>query len=166
MPLAAAVRAATARGEYQKAERLLRVPVPQVLFRSRAGVHYLLARGDCLLASGRARAALRDFHTCRDLLAEWGVEAGEIVDWRGPAADAVRCLAAGEAGEAGSDPIAVLTRAERRVAVLAADGCTNRGIAARLYVTPSTVEQHLTSVYRKLRVRSRAGLVELVEGRG
>ncbi|WP_210589329.1 LuxR family transcriptional regulator [Streptomyces sp. GESEQ-35] len=162
MPLAAAVRAATARGAYQKAERLLRVPVPEVLFRSRAGVHYLLARGGCLLASGRARAALRDFHTCRDLLAEWGVEAGEAVDWRGPAAEAVRSLAAGEAGR---DPIAVLTRAERRVAVLAADGCTNRGIAARLYVTPSTVEQHLTSVYRKLRVRSRAGLVELVGGR-
>lgn len=66
------------------------------------------------------------------------------------------------AGGPDSDPAAVLTRAERRVAVLAADGCTNRAIAARLYVTPSTVEQHLTSVYRKLRVRSREDLAKLV----
>ncbi|MGB8943965.1 MAG: LuxR C-terminal-related transcriptional regulator [Streptomyces sp.] len=34
-------------------------------------------------------------------------------------------------------------------------------MAARLYVTPSTVEQHLTRIYRKLRVTSRAGLADL-----
>ncbi|MCP9994535.1 LuxR C-terminal-related transcriptional regulator [Streptomyces werraensis] len=30
-----------------------------------------------------------------------------------------------------------------------------------MYVTPSTVEQHLTHVYRKLRVRSRGDLAKL-----
>jgi DNA-binding CsgD family transcriptional regulator/energy-coupling factor transporter ATP-binding protein EcfA2 len=159
MPLAAAVRAATARQAYQEAGRLMRIPVPEGMFRSRAGLHYLLARGGFLLACGRAQAALGDFHLCRDLLTEWGVEAGEALDWQGPAAQAARCLSAGGPD---SDPAAVLTRAERRVAVLAADGCTNRAIAARLYVTPSTVEQHLTSAYRKLRVRSREDLAKLV----
>ena len=45
-----------------------------------------------------------------------------------------------------------LSEAEQRVALLAAQGLTNRQIAARLFVTVSTVEQHLTKVYRKLRV--------------
>ncbi|WP_189958800.1 helix-turn-helix transcriptional regulator [Streptomyces alanosinicus] len=51
-----------------------------------------------------------------------------------------------------------LSDAEQRVAALAAEGLTNRGIAARLGVTVSTVEQHLTRVYRKLGVTSRADL--------
>ncbi|CAO5238361.1 helix-turn-helix transcriptional regulator [Frankia sp. AgKG'84/4] len=51
-----------------------------------------------------------------------------------------------------------LTDAERRVAALAALGHTNGEIADRLYITTSTVEQHLTRVYRKLNVRSRADL--------
>ncbi|WUC40364.1 helix-turn-helix transcriptional regulator (plasmid) [Streptomyces sp. NBC_00557] len=51
-----------------------------------------------------------------------------------------------------------LTDAERRVAALAAEGLTNRGVAARLGVTVSTVEQHLTRVYRKLGVSGRAEL--------
>lgn len=50
---------------------------------------------------------------------------------------------------------AQLSDSEKRVAVLAACGHTNRDIAARLYVTVSTVEQHLTRVYRKLRIGGR-----------
>ncbi|WP_158613083.1 LuxR family transcriptional regulator [Nocardiopsis sp. Huas11] len=51
-----------------------------------------------------------------------------------------------------------LTRAERRVAALAALGYTNKEIEAKLFITVSTVEQHLTRVYRKLNVRRRADL--------
>jgi ATP/maltotriose-dependent transcriptional regulator MalT len=56
------------------------------------------------------------------------------------------------------DKITTLTGAERRVAVLAAQGRSNRDIAKELYVTVSTVEQHLTRVYRKLKVTRREGL--------
>ncbi|MQY20196.1 helix-turn-helix transcriptional regulator [Nocardia macrotermitis] len=52
----------------------------------------------------------------------------------------------------------VLSAAERRVVMLAARGRTNREIAAELYITVSTVEQHLTRVYRKLRVKGRGDL--------
>ncbi|MQY06295.1 ATP-binding protein [Actinomadura macrotermitis] len=55
-------------------------------------------------------------------------------------------------------PLGGLTGSERRVASLAVLGYTNREIAARLFVTPSTVEQHLTRVYRKLGVRHRREL--------
>ncbi|MFF0307716.1 AAA family ATPase [Streptosporangium sp. NPDC004379] len=60
-------------------------------------------------------------------------------------------------GEApGVQPI--LSDAERRVAALAADGYSNRDISAKLHITVSTVEQHLTRVYRKLSVSRRADL--------
>lgn len=52
----------------------------------------------------------------------------------------------------------LLSGAERRVAVLAAEGLTNREIALKLAVAPSTVEQHLTRVFRKLGVRTRQQL--------
>jgi ATP/maltotriose-dependent transcriptional regulator MalT len=51
-----------------------------------------------------------------------------------------------------------LSKAEWRVACLASAGRSNRQIADELYVTRSTVEQHLTRVYRKLGVSSRADL--------
>lgn len=54
--------------------------------------------------------------------------------------------------------IGSLTESERRVASLAVLGYTNREIALRLYITASTVEQHLTRVYRKLGVRRRKDL--------
>lgn len=53
---------------------------------------------------------------------------------------------------------ASLTRAEERVAVLASSGMSNRTIATELSVTLRTVELHLTKVYRKLHIRSRAAL--------
>ena len=54
--------------------------------------------------------------------------------------------------------VAALTASERRVADLAAAGETNRDIAQALYVTPKTVEVHLSNAYRKLGIRSRREL--------
>ncbi len=51
-----------------------------------------------------------------------------------------------------------LTESELRVAELAAAGLTNREVAARLYVSPKTVEANLARVYRKLGIHSRAEL--------
>jgi DNA-binding CsgD family transcriptional regulator/tetratricopeptide (TPR) repeat protein len=51
-----------------------------------------------------------------------------------------------------------LTPSELRVAEMAAEGPTNREIAQALFVTPKTVEVHLSSVYRKLEISSRAQL--------
>jgi DNA-binding NarL/FixJ family response regulator len=51
-----------------------------------------------------------------------------------------------------------LTPSERRVAGLAVEGMTNREIAQSLFVTPKTIEVHLSNVYRKLDVKSRREL--------
>ena len=51
-----------------------------------------------------------------------------------------------------------LTETETQVAVLAARGRSNKEIAAELFMGLSTVEMHLSRVYRKLEIRSRSGL--------
>jgi DNA-binding CsgD family transcriptional regulator len=51
-----------------------------------------------------------------------------------------------------------LTEAERRVVSLAAEGRSNKEIAAALVMSVRTVESHLSHVYRKLGIRSRAAL--------
>jgi len=54
----------------------------------------------------------------------------------------------------------VLTPADERVAGLAADGLSNKEIAARLFVSVNTVERHLSHAYAKLGVTSRAKLTQ------
>ena len=51
-----------------------------------------------------------------------------------------------------------LTPSERKVAALVAQGQTNREVAAELVLSEKTVESHLSHVYRKLGLRSRAEL--------
>ena len=57
-----------------------------------------------------------------------------------------------------------LTASERRVAELATQGLTNREIAQLLFITTRTVEGHLTSVFRKLRIDSRDALRSALVG--
>ena len=54
-----------------------------------------------------------------------------------------------------------LTPQELQVALQVAEGRTNRDVAAALFLSPKTVEFHLTRVYRKLNIHSRAELVRL-----
>jgi DNA-binding CsgD family transcriptional regulator len=56
-----------------------------------------------------------------------------------------------------------LTAAERRVALLVAEGRTNREVAAALFLGERTVASHLTHIYAKLGVRSRTELARKVQ---
>jgi DNA-binding CsgD family transcriptional regulator len=58
-----------------------------------------------------------------------------------------------------------LTPQEFQIAALVAEGITNREVAGRLYLSPKTVEFHLSHVYRKLHVRSRGELIRLLAAR-
>jgi hypothetical protein len=265
LPLSAAVMSAAARGDVEQAEALLGLPVPDEMFHTPCGLHYIYARGWYYLSMGRPQAALCEFELCGRLMAEWGIFFPTFALWRLGAArahlllddpgraarlveeqlaltpsghhrtrgHALRFLAAarggdlalldesarllensgdrlglawtmaalsderqrlGESGEAkmlafrahvlaqqcgaeirraadateeeeagGATVLGELSDAQRRVAALAAAGYSNREISAKLHITVSTVEQHLTRVYRKLRVE-RGGLRWVFEG--
>jgi DNA-binding CsgD family transcriptional regulator len=67
----------------------------------------------------------------------------------------------------GRSPASVeLTETERQVAELAAQGRTNKQIAAELYMGLSTVESHLSHVYRKLGVRRAELAAQLSKAQG
>lgn len=112
----------------------------------------LFAQGRQLVAAGergRARACLR--------------EAADVAERKG----ALRLVALAEQAlrESGArGPVTAasgsgaLTGSERRIAELAADGRTNTEIAELLHLARRTVETHLTSTYRKLRIRRRTEL--------
>ncbi len=268
LPLGTMILACTRTGRLDEASRRLAQSVPESMFQSRYGLHYLFARGHYYLATNHCHAALADFLSGGELMQAWGLDVPGLAPWRTGAAEAwlrlgnpdqarklihdqlarpgatgphtrglsLRLLA--EAGPAArrpqllaealelfeecgdryeqarvladtsqahyvlgdsrrarmlsrrarhmanqcdavplsqellsasaelqsgpaveeSDETAALTESERRVASLAVRGYTNREIAAKLYVTPSTVEQHLTRVYRKQGVKHRRDL--------
>ena len=71
--------------------------------------------------------------------------------------------AAAENPQADAKPPGLLSDAEMRVTSLAAQGYTNREISGKLFITVSTVEQHLTRAYRKLNIRHRQELPTSLE---
>lgn len=71
-----------------------------------------------------------------------------------------RGLTAEEAREA----IGLLTPRERQIAKLLLQGVPNHGIAERLNLSVRTVENHRTSLYRKLRVNSYGELKRILGG--
>jgi DNA-binding NarL/FixJ family response regulator len=68
---------------------------------------------------------------------------------------APRCASSGER-------LGALTKTERRVALLLADGHTNRAAAAELVVSPHTVAAHARSIFEKLGISSRVALARAV----
>jgi len=76
--------------------------------------------------------------------------------------------------EAASDEVASqpgedrrLRKREREVAELVAEGLTNAAIAERLFISPRTVSTHLTKIYERLGIKSRASLTRwVVQQRG
>jgi transcriptional regulator of acetoin/glycerol metabolism len=59
-----------------------------------------------------------------------------------------------------------LTPAERDVAKIIAEGATNREAAARLYLSPHTIDFHLRQIFRKLGLASRVELTRFVVSLG
>jgi DNA-binding CsgD family transcriptional regulator/HEPN domain-containing protein len=111
-----------------------------------------LAFGERLRRDGRRREARAHLETAQAMFEEIGASAW--VDRAATELDAsgARRRPAEEAREH-------LTPRELQIAVAVAEGRSNREVAAELFLTPKTVEYHLTRVYRKLGVRSRTELV-------
>lgn len=111
-------------------------------------------RGRSLLALGVARRRAKERRSAREAL----VEARDLFRalgarlWEERAAAELARI--GGRAPSGSE----LTPVERRVAELVAAGRSNKEVASALYLSPRTVEGHLSRVYGKLGVRSRVEL--------
>ena len=86
------------------------------------------------------------------------VSAGALLSLR-PEAAAVGAEPPARSPEAGWS---CLTPTERSVAVIIAEGTTNREAAARLYLSRHTIDYHLRQIFRKLGVTSRVELTRVV----
>jgi DNA-binding CsgD family transcriptional regulator len=107
------------------------------------------------LRRGRAR------NQSRDALAEAarGFEQLAAPGWAAQA----RSEAARISGRSRSD--GDLTPIEQQVADLVATGLPNKDVAAQLFISPKTVESHLSRIYAKTGVKSRTELAALRSGR-
>jgi DNA-binding NarL/FixJ family response regulator len=115
----------------------------------------LLISGAGRMSPATARAAGASGFVSKD----W--EAGEI-------AAAVKMVGLGMTmfPPKAEQPSPMLTEREREVLDLIAAGSTNREIAERLYLSPHTVKEHTSALYRKLRARNRAEAVQRAQRLG
>lgn len=139
---------AAARGTVDEAASLLEEAVAQ---HAHAGDRFGQARAQ--LALGVVRRRQRQKRDARDAIgaALAGFERLGAATWIGKARAELGRIGGRRRAEG-------LTAAERRVAALVAEGRTNREVAATLFLGERTVETHLSHVYAKLGVRSRAEL--------
>jgi DNA-binding NarL/FixJ family response regulator len=82
-------------------------------------------------------------------------------------ARAVRMVGLGlDVFEPEGEPAGGLSEREREVLGLVAAGRTNREIAGELYLSPHTVKEHTSALYRKLGARNRADAVQRAQRLG
>ncbi len=118
------------------------------------------------LDAGAAGFLLKDASTDELVVAIRAVaEGGLVIDPR-VARAAMRPPAPASPTDAGGSepdsPLALLTRAERQVAVLVATGATNSEVAAELVLAEGTVKNRVSSLLRKLGQRDRTALALLL----
>ena len=85
-PLASAILAATATSRTGGRRNLLAIPTLEAMFDTPFGLLYLHARGSYYLSTGRLHAALDDFQSCGERMANWTLDIPALVPWRTAAA--------------------------------------------------------------------------------
>ncbi|HET8969293.1 MAG TPA: LuxR C-terminal-related transcriptional regulator, partial [Gaiellaceae bacterium] len=129
----------------------------------------LAAQGDmpfeharALLGLGIAQRRAKQRSTARETLEEAAARFEELgaVLWAERARGELKRIS-GRAATPGA-----LTPAEQRVAVLVAEGKTNKEVAAALFLSDRTVEGHLARIFGKLGIRHRTEVARALQTRG
>jgi DNA-binding NarL/FixJ family response regulator len=117
--------------------------------RASPSTRVLLISGAGRMSAAAARAAGASGFVSKDL------DASEVVS-------AVRMVGLGMTMFApkADQPEPMFSEREREVLALIAAGSTNREIAEQLYLSPHTVKEHTSALYRKLHARNRAEAVQ------
>ena len=123
------------------------------------GAPYL--RGLALLDSG-VEEGIRE---ALDVFDRLGARAASDIAKRRLRDLGVTAIPRGRRATTRGDPLG-LTPREREVLELIGEGATNADIAARLVISPKTVDNHVTSVFSKLGVDNRRAAAELLTGVG
>jgi len=152
---------AVARGQPEQAERALREgcrACDRDAFPFHRGL-LDLEYGRCLARLDRRKAAITAVRAADQVFT--ALAACPFTE-----AASVELTALGVRPRGGGDPdLPGLTAQELRVARLVATGLSNREAAARLYLSPKTIEFHLASVFTKLGVHHRHQLAARIHGR-
>jgi pimeloyl-ACP methyl ester carboxylesterase/DNA-binding CsgD family transcriptional regulator len=143
-----AVRLLSERAHTDIGELLARVRTPTLVIHARGDEVVPLAEGK-RLASGIAGADFVEIDSRNHVLLAhepaWSEFKRLVLEFSGVSADRTRLA---------DDP--VLTRREREILALLSEGLSNADIGRRLFVSPKTIRNHLTAVFRKLGVSTRA----------
>ncbi|WP_018681057.1 AAA family ATPase [Actinokineospora enzanensis] len=124
---------------------------PMAVYAARAHLVY----GEWLRRAGRRKEARIELRHAHSALSALGAEA-----FAGRAAQELR--ATGEQARRRSSSAAdSLTVQEVHIARLVADGATSKEVAAKLFLSPRTVDAHLRNIFRKLSITSRRQLRDL-----
>ena len=121
------------------------------------GARTRLLYGMRLRRAGRRIAAREHLHAARQEFV-----AMDLTLWAQRAADEL--AGTGERARQRDGSAQPLTSQETRVALLVAQGMTNREVAVALFLSPKTVEHHLGAVLRKRGLRSRTELARAIAG--
>jgi DNA-binding CsgD family transcriptional regulator len=116
-------------------------------------------RARTLLLLGRLERRLRRWRPAAATLSE----AEQLFDRVGTPLWTAQVRTELQRGSPGRARTSGLTPSERRVAELAADGMSTKGIAAALFVAPKTVDTNLSRVYSKLGIHSRIELIHALK---
>ena len=119
--------------------------------------------GQALVQAGERRRAAAELEEAHAELAACGAGG-----YRDEAAAELRRLGRRVASDGAGleeDGLAALSAREREVSALVAKGLTNRRIGQELYLSEKTVERHLSRIFRKLGLSSRATLAAMVARR-
>jgi ATP/maltotriose-dependent transcriptional regulator MalT len=119
-----------------------------------------LLYGEWLRRAGLRKGAREQLHTAHEMFTAMDMEAFAERTRR-------ERLATGETvRRRAAETRDVLTQQETQIARLARDGLSNPEIAARLFLSPRTIEWHLKKVFAKLGISSRRGLHGALPGGG